>query len=49
MFTEINKSMIKEVKEAMTVLNQIENINKKIKIIYKKEPSGNSEVEKFNN
>lgn len=30
MFTELHKSMIKEVKEAMTMLNQIESINKKI-------------------
>lgn len=42
MFTELHQSMIKEIKEDMTVLNQIESINKKIEIIYKKEPSGNS-------
>lgn len=42
MFTELHKSVIKEVKEDMTVLNQIESINKKIEIIYKKEPNGNS-------
>lgn len=44
-FTELHKGMIREVKEAMTVLNQI-NINKKIEIVYKKRINGNSEVEK---
>lgn len=49
MFTELHKSMIKEVKEAMTMLNQIESINKKIVTIYMKEQNGNSEVGKFHN
>ena len=35
MFTELKKSKIKEVKEGMmTILHQIENINKKIEIIF---------------
>lgn len=41
--------MLKEVKEGnMTMTYQIENINKDIKIV-KKEPNGNSVVEKYNN
>ena len=49
MFSELKKTMIKEIKEGMmTMLHQIEDINKQIEII-KKGPNGNSGVEKYSN
>ena len=48
MFTELKESIVKEIKEGMmTMLHQIENVNKKVEN-YQKEPSGNSGVEKYN-
>ena len=49
MFKEVKKTVLKEVKEGvMPMCHQIEDINKEMKIIFKKEPNGNSGIEKYN-
>lgn len=49
MFKELRETMFKELKADIKMIHQIVNINKDLRIIYKKETNGYSGVEKYEN